>query len=612
MNYHTPLVIIRFSLFFVLSLIPAFLLSLLINREKKENVLVSGFLLYPLMVFYSIFILSYTSFSANFATLFTLLLAVTFFLFLLLKNYGAVDFSATRFNFLLFDKKALAIFSPFAFLLLFRAVFQPTISPDSVFRWQHLAELIFKTGTLDFYPPSRVLDFIIYPYPDGFPPLVSAIYAFFYICAGEVSYALSVVSVLIQFFLCGYFVYNSAILCSDDRNSARISLIVLLSSPFFFFSLFLGQETGWTAVCASAFLFYSLRASKLKGRNSPDLILASCSLAIGGLSREYGMIFIALSPIILYFLGIEKKGIIITVLLAFFLTIPFYLRNIVLFSNPFYPLFFISALDYNTTHKGIMDVYASEFSALENPQFLVLALKLAFIGLPLQIFALVFSLKEKKFLPFNILSIVVIILWAFSTRYTCGEIFYSMRVLNPFIVCISIPAGIIFANFARKFKIYLRIIPYLILLYSFLSCLCIPLVFYRILPSEWFRVAFSTREGIERMIMKYTTPLPDNSLILSDSALYAAYLYRNGDGKKRLVPVWSPELYFLFNEKISFDDKVELLKKSGILYIMRTNQTANNLYFEKFSFFREYPQKAREIIRGSDSRIFSLENIGEQ
>lgn len=39
---------------------------------------------------------------------------------------------------------------------------------------------------------------------------------------------------------------------------------------------------------------------------------------------------------------------------------------------------------------------------------------------------------------------------------------------------------------------------------------------------------------------------------------------------------------------------------------MRTIDTKNNDYFERFEFFRLYPKKLPEIVRGSDSSIYQI------
>jgi len=517
-------------------------------------------------------------------------------------------FSQLSFNFKEIAREKITIlFLLFAGVLFFRYIFQPMISPDSVFRWEHMAELIFLKGRISFYPPQFINDFIIYPYPDGFPPFVSSLYAFLYICAGRILPVLSVFFVILQFFLCSYFVYKTSFILSRNKNAAFLSFIALLSSSTFFFAIFLGQETGWIAAALSGFLYYLILLKRDKENRNFHILAALC-LGIAGLCREYGPVLLFTAIPVMFFWGIDKKYILKIVLLSFLVISPFYIRNFIIFGNPFYPLYFYDKYNYNVVHRGIMNEYSKQFSLFNNPSLLLDALKFALLGMPFQLITFILIFKEKKLYPFAFFSIVILAVWVFSTGYTCGGIFYSMRVLAPFIVCLSIPFGIIFAKIASLtlMKLWFRIALSLIIIFSFLSCLTTPLFFFKIKPKYWLKVAFKRREGIEAKIFKYTASLPKGALILTDSALYSAYLYRKGDAQVTLIPLWSEELKFLFDDKENFEEKIEKLKNAGIFFIMRTIDTKNNDYFERFEFFRLYPKKLPEIVRGSDSSIYQI------
>ncbi|HPN85095.1 MAG TPA: hypothetical protein PK821_07165 [Victivallales bacterium] len=242
-------------------LLPGYLLSRLL-KIKGWELAPSTFMLSTISVFYSILILAYSPLTANFASVsaFLATLSITLLFYLRHKKIRLWE-HAIESEPKTVETSVLFIAAPFAILILLRSWMQPMISPDSIFRWQHLAELVFNGASLSFYPPSTADDFLIYPYPDGFPPLASIIYSALYIYAGKIIPSLSSVIVLLQFTACLYYVYHAS-QTLFGRSSAAISLLSLLLSTTLFFSLFLGQETGWTAVSAAGFFYYAAKNEK--------------------------------------------------------------------------------------------------------------------------------------------------------------------------------------------------------------------------------------------------------------------------------------------------------------------------------------------------------------
>lgn len=599
-------IIFAFSLGFILV---GYLLSRLL-KIKGWDILGSSFVISSLCIFYSTLILAYSPLTANFATLNSLIVGISIVLAYLLwrEKIPFFETSSSKNSYKIERFASFAVI-PFAVLILLRAFFQPMISPDSIFRWNHLAELLFREGGLSFYPPSTSNDFIKYPYPDGFPPLVSILYAYIYICAGKVIPQMTSIIVFAQFALCAYYVYKASLIFFKNKFAAQISLCALLASPTFFFSLFLGQETGWTSLSAAMFFYYAIKMAKSDKLDISSAVMCSVAIALGAISREYGLIFIALSVPILFLLNISPGQIMRCFSFAILISSPFYIRNFITFGNPIYPLSFFGFLHHNQIHQGIMTEYSRQFSLFSNVRYLFDALKFAAFGLPIQLLVLCLAWIKKHNIAFYFYCITIALLWAYSTNYTCGGIYYSMRVLSPAIIALSIIAGGSIANFATKFSIMEKLIKIAfipILTFFFLIALTLPASPFKTPTKLWVNTAFGKNSGIEDMIFKYVTTIPSDSLILCDSALYQSQLYQRSDRRVKLIPIWTPELLFLFDEEISFHAKIAKLRAFGITHIMRTNDSANNNFFEHYSFFREYPEKIPEIIRGPDSRIFKI------
>jgi hypothetical protein len=569
-----------------------------------------SFLFSCFVLFQAVLFLGYTPFKADIASVLTFLGAVSIVLFVMLKKIRSgtlppkTDSAPEGFD-------ALSVFavSVFTALIFFRSFFQPMISPDSVFRWNHMAELIYQKGSIAFYPPSSVDDFMIYPYPDGFPPFVSSLYFWLYACLGGIIPSATAFLTAIQFLLICFYVHKGSVLFHGGKNSARFSLFALLSSSLFFFAVFLGQETGWTALSAAMFFYYAL---KMKNNESitASTIMLSLSASIGALSREYGPVFVAMIPLALPFFNIPRKNIAIAFSIAAAMSSPFYLMNFFVNGNPFYPLSFPGGfLPYNEIYHGLLSEYSRHFGVFTNPSLLIVSLKIFIFSAPLQMLAFLYAFGNfGKNKIFCLYVIAIFAVWLYSTTYACGGIHYSVRLLSPALVVLSIVAGH-FAKFAEKWNLpgaLWKFCGFSILSAAFLFQMLLPASPFEIPPGSWLNSAFGKRVGIEAMIFKYAGHLPEKSVALSDSALYTAELYRGGNGTVRLVPLWSPELIFLYNDRMSFADKINVLKKSGFTHIMKTNQSANNDFFGRFSFFQKYPLVCEEVIRGDDSTIYKL------
>lgn len=516
-----------------------------------------------------------------------------------------------------FDAILILLVFPFAILMFIRTWFNPLISPDSVFRWNHLAIMIFKTGSLNFYPPATAVDFFKYPYPDGFPPLVSVVYYWIYASAGTVAPSLTAFIVCFQFVATSYYLYSASLLILRNRISALFSVVGLMLSCVFFFSLMLGQETGWTALAAAAMLFYSAKLAKSGDSDIRHAVLCAVSVAIGVSTREYGIIFFPLAFFVLKSMKVGLSRILIVMIVSGLISAPFYLRNILLFGNPLYPLSVAGFLPHNVVHKGIMDEYASVFGLFSNSDNLKTAIRLFLIGLPAQItafFLSFFFIKRKIRFPLVFTSSIFLAIWIYSTYYTCGGIFYSMRVLSPFIVVSSI----LFAAIATK--LYHRLskkndsTAKLIATVMISGALLVAFTFDTSVPRNVFKTGlksglnqiFSRQAQPEKLIFKYAEALPNGSVVLNDSALYSAENILNGNGSFRMLPLWSPELLFLFDDRQGFKRQIEILENLGITHIMLTNDSINNKYFQRFNFFREYPKRLPVIAIGNDSTIFSV------
>src|SRR5262249_23832904 len=131
---------------------------------------------------------------------------------------------------------------------------------DTCFRWDALARAMLAYESLSFYPPLSHEDFQIYLFPDGIPPLVSAVYWFLYAAWGVPSPAWTAIPVVLQV-VSGAGLTWYAARARFGESGGWLALLALLSSPLFLSGVAIGQETGYTALSVAGQLAFALSAA---------------------------------------------------------------------------------------------------------------------------------------------------------------------------------------------------------------------------------------------------------------------------------------------------------------------------------------------------------------
>lgn len=584
--------------------LPGFLLNKLLG---KNNSLATSFIISLVLLFHIIFLIGLAEIRI---TVFSVGISITVLNILLyvLCVYLKIDLSTEQLEYgFSLKKKDLFWLSPAllsVFLMLLKSSVFQIPHGDQDFRWFFLSRQILKYGTFSFYPPLTDLDYERYFFTDSFSPIVSFSYLWLFALYGSGQDFLVFVPVTLQYIFLLIFGYKLAKEIYGKDNDGLIAIMILSSSTLLFYSIAICQETGLTALSLIA-LAYFLYKKEIKWQ---DTCLASFATALGALSREYGGILVICGIIIIF---CRKNRITVLkhyLLFCFVLIAPWYLRVFILTGNPFYSNPFLG-LPVNLVHANILNGYKESIGLHTYMNWKIVAqiLKeiLVITGFPFVTGFLSFCFRPKD-LSIPLICLIFIGLWLYSLPIVPAGLFHSMRILSPAIAILSISAVKIFRltemDKGEKMKITLVLLM-IVTTITFIQNIVVPLNPLKI-NKENILLATSVVPdtiNLEKETIDILSMLPENSLILSDGALQHAYLEKNKDKFKNIViiPVWAPKVHFLFNEENDFQKASELLKKSGIKYVMMGHKGNLNMnYLKKFDFFRQYPLQSKIIVDG--------------
>lgn len=490
----------------------------------------------------------------------------------------------------------------------YTSVMVPLSGADIQFRWEFLAKQIMRYKTLDFYPPVTPADFQIYFYPDGFAPVVSICYWWIYAAIGKSLSVAVMPLVLLQFFsLLGFAFHLSERL--NSRFAGWLSCGILASSPLFFRAVMIGQETGLTALAMVGSMSALVDANEREDKQS--FILAALFAGLGGLTREYGVALAGGALLLIGWRRMGWRGVFIFISVALLLLAPWHMRNWLRCGNPLY-IHSLGIFPVNPVYAALMGKFKEvfglqNFGMLEWKELFLFLLKDGFLPLLIGIPMAFRHLRQNGWL---ILSIALSIsLWLLSIGYTNGGLVYSMRVLSPALVLASVMAAINLAylsrNSMRRQWLFVVVIASSTL-YGALFAAIFPDNFSK-LKSPSLLLDIMTTQYVNptidtRIIYQLSTVYPPGSRILSDNPYAHSQLANNGS-KYTLVPIWSPEVKFLFDAQVSPLEQRRMLIEKGISGAIYDPQIVNSQFtFEASPFYKFDSPNWQVVSEGDDSR----------
>lgn len=135
-----------------------------------------------------------------------------------------------------------------------------------------------------------------------------------------------------------------------------------------------------------------------------------------------------------------------------------------------------------------------------------------------------------------------------------------------------------------------------------IQSLLVPYNVWKLPPRDWSYAAFHPMDNVGSKVLGFVYDLPENSRILSTSPFFHAELSENQYKNISIVPVWSPEVRFMFDANTDYTAASQRLSICGIGFILYEPKSHDSIFLEKFPIFKECIKNA-EVIKENDSCV---------
>ena len=489
----------------------------------------------------------------------------------------------------------LGVVSGIVLLVTLRATLFPLSGFDTYFRWEGLSRAMLQLRSLDFYPPVSARDFTIYVFPDGIPPLVATVYWWLYAAIGRPLPEVTAFPVALQVTSILALIYVGA-LSAFGRPAAWFALLTASTSVLFIRGVAIGQETGFTALSVAGQLCFAwLAVSKPQRRL---VVVAALFAALGALSREYGPALTLAGFSVLVWYPQTRRYLLLFVVVAAAFSAPWYLRCWFLTGNPFFPHAIPGGFPHNGVYAAIMEFYRQfrSVASFDRSQWLNL-LGLVAGGAPFAVLVgLPFGIRRwRETGPLLITTTLITFLWLYSIGETAGGVVYSLRVLTPAVVALSICAGAGLATVVesdcwrrRSWRLFVFSVLGCGVVYAMISAASHPF------PAQSIGSAFLSRGGDPPEFCIVQPELANNlqassvpaTGVLTDDMYLATILQRTT--RFRPVMIWSPEVSFIFEGRLEVEEVRRRLLAQGVRVVAIENESPNTVFMMRYPFFQDY------------------------
>jgi hypothetical protein len=323
------------------------------------------------------------------------------------------------------------------------------------------------------------------------------------------------------------------------------------------------------------------------------MVSAGMAAGLCALSREYGWIALVIGMVALVWKREQLHRMLAFAGMVMVTAFPWYARNWVLTGNPFYPLR-LGDLRVNPIYDGLLQHTHSLLNmATWGPTDWINILFLLLLLAPIQMLGgiggAVTKFRQHGYLV--IMALLLAAVWIQAAGYTSGGAAVSTRVLSPALVVLSILGAGALEPFMTRKRLHAAAIV------AILACQTWTCFYGAVFPEDalsmplgqWKESAFKVApQPVEFQICNdLVRTLPADARVLSDNAYLHASLAARGI---EVVPVWSPEVRFLFSS--SAEDAEKRLQALGITAVAYYRQSLNTPYLASTSpFYAALPDR---------------------
>ena len=460
---------------------------------------------------------------------------------------------------------------PLIGVAVWRALWQPLSGADAGFRWNHLAELITRSGGLDHYPPLTGADFAYYFWPDGIAPLLSSSYAWTYLVAGSTAKSWTALPVLLQTAGLLLIVHALGRIWGGTRGG-WLACALAGGTMLLQFSFNLGQETGLTALGVGGLAYYLLAWERTQ--RGDLLIPAAACAALAACAREYGLIFPVVAATWLLLARAGGRRTLAFAFGALALPAAWHLRNWIRTGNPLYAQDLAGIFTVNPVFAAWMRGYVELYGeALRHwAGWREVGRLLALSALPAGLGLLAGAWCWRRLAGTRLvlaLAAAAAACWIASVPYTAGGLFYSMRVLSPLLLLGCALGGATLAHWmpGRRHVAGVWLGSLLFGMDAALRALTIPENPYRLDPRAWPTAGYGLQRDFTQLIEPFLKSAAGtvSGRVLSE-VVVAPQVF--GPRGVEVVPIWSPEVAFLFIAPGAGSEVVAHLRARGISHLL--------------------------------------------
>lgn len=468
------------------------------------------------------------------------------------------------------------------------ASLNPLSGLDTFFRWDFLARQMLREGSLHFYPAVTAENFLLYDWCDGIAPLVSSLYFWGYLSAGQTATWVTTPIVIAQGVLLFSTVYQLAARRAGPAAGCAAAA-VLATSCIPLWGVAMGQETGLMALSLVAMFLFIENDRKNPGAHW--LAWAGVAAGTAALAREYGPAFVVLGGLALAWRRVPRRGWVEFVLAAGVIALPWYLRTWIKTGNPFYSHDVAGLFPTNPVSAEYFRLVAEQRSlgtALSPLSMIaILFVRLTAVPLALGLTGIVAFRRECG--AWLVAIVGVGTLWLWSLGQTSGGYVYSLRVLAPAVALAAVAGGMLAARWitARHGWVATALLT-LLAVDAAERSLFMPthpkIAWWRESPAIW-RDAPKRFESVTAhpAWSEIATAAGGRKILVTDPFIHGI-LARLG---AKPVPLFSPEVRFLSDPNVPYAACLARLRAKGVRFIVTTaNPGVGNEQIIRHPFFR--------------------------